>query len=243
MKSIALYSLKGGVGKTTLAVQLAAASATRSARRTLLWDLDAQAASSFLLGGEARGKREAQAVFSKDVEPSKLVRPTAIDRLDLLPADASLRSLDRLLYELDKKKRLARLMESLGKSHERVVLDAPPGLTEVSEQVLRAAHLIVVPVIPSPLARRALDEVVAHLGRHRLKHGAILPVFNLVDRRRALHRAALAEHPDWPVVPSASAFEAMTADPARVGRLPPRSDAAAAIGALWTLIERRLGAG
>ncbi len=105
---------------------------------------------------------------------------------------------------------------------------------------MRAADLVVVPVIPSPLSQRALDEVIAHLGRHRVKHGPIFPVFNLVDRRRSLHRAAIAAHPDWPVVPSASAFEAMTADPTKVGRFPPRSSAATAIAELWTAIERRL---
>lgn len=243
MKSVAVYSLKGGVGKTTLAVTLAATAATRSARRTLLWDLDAQAASSFLLGSDGRGKREAQAVFSKDLDPARLVQPSQVPGLDLLPADASLRSLDRLLHELDKKKRLAKLMDSIGKAYERVVLDAPPGLTETSEQVLRAADLVVVPVIPSPLSHRALDEVTAYLGRHKVKHGPILPVFNLVDRRRSLHRAALAAYPDWPVVPMASALEALTADRTAVGRFPTRSSAGAAIAELWTLIERRLGRG
>jgi chromosome partitioning protein len=78
MRSIAIYSLKGGVGKTTLAVTLAWAAATLSSRRTLLWDLDAQGAASFMLGGEQAASEEARAVFSRDVTPAKLVHATPI---------------------------------------------------------------------------------------------------------------------------------------------------------------------
>ena len=78
MHAIAVYSLKGGVGKTTLAVSLAWAAATRSARRTLLWDVDPQAAASYLLGAAQQGKHQAQAVFAQDVDPAKLIRPTAM---------------------------------------------------------------------------------------------------------------------------------------------------------------------
>lgn len=245
MKSVAIYSLKGGVGKTTLAASLAWASATRSARRTLLWDLDPQAAASFLLGESSGGKARAQGVFAKDVDPAKLIRPTSIPRLDLLPADASLRGLDRFLYGLGKKKRLLRLIDEIGRDYDRIILDAPPGLTETSEQVLRAADLIIVPVIPSPLSQRALDEVVAFLDRQGIRRGPILPVYSMVDRRRALHQAALATHPDWPAIPMASAFEAMSVAPGSAGRLGverlrPSSPAAAALFALWTGVERRL---
>ena len=240
MRSIAIYSLKGGVGKTTLAVSLAWASATRSARRTLLWDVDPQAAASFLLGAGERGRQEAQAVFAKDVDPAKLIRSTMIERLDLLPADSSLRGLDRFLFGLGKKKRLLKLIEDVGREYDRILLDAPPGLTETSEQVLRAADLIIVPVIPSPLSQRALAEVVAHLDRNSLRRGPILPVYNMVDRRRSLHRAALEANPDWPVIPMASAFEAMSAATGGVARLPTSSPAAIALFALWTGVEKRL---
>ena len=240
MKTVAVYSLKGGVGKTTLAVNLAWASATCSSRRTLLWDLDPQAAATFLLGGDAPRRSEAQAVFARDVHPAKLVRPTNTDRLDLLPADASLRGLDRFLFGLGKKKRLLKLIGDVGRNYDRILLDAPPGLTETSEQVLRAADLIIVPVIPSPLSRRALDEVVTWLDRHRLRGGPILPVYNMVDRRRRLHRAALEAEPRWPVIPMASAYEAMSAAGEGSGHLPSGSPAAQALLALWRGIEKRL---
>ncbi|RJF86162.1 ParA family protein [Sphingomonas cavernae] len=240
MATIAVYSLKGGVGKTTLAVNLAWSSAVLSSRRTLLWDLDPQGGASFLIGDGQHSKDAAQAVFAKDVAPEKLIRPSTVDRVDLLAADTSLRGLDRFLFTLDKKKRLAKLLETLGKHYDRIILDCPPGLTETSEQVMRAADLILSPVIPSPLSERALDDVVTFLDRQNNRHAPILPIYSMVDRRRALHKAAVDRRPDWPVIPMASAVEQMATRRAPLGQFAHVSPAGQAFSKLWQGVERKL---
>ena len=243
LATIAVYSLKGGVGKTTFAVNLAWASARRSARRTLLWDLDPQAAATWMLSADAAGRDEAQAIFSRDVDVRSLIRKSTVEGLDVIAADTSLRGLDRLFFEIGKKKRLAKLIGGLAADYDRIILDCPPGLTETSEQVLRASDLVVVPVIPSPLSQRALGDVARYLMKDGGQHAPILPVYSMVDRRRSLHRKALDEQPEWPAIPMASAIEQMTVRRKPLGAFAPASPPARDFAALWTRIERQLHGG
>ena len=239
MRCIALFSVKGGVGKTALAVNLAHAAAAVSGRRTLLWDLDGQGAATWLLNVEARAGAKARKGLNEG-DLADLVQPSRFANLDVLAADRSLRRLEADLAG-EGEKRLRKALKSLENRYDRVILDCPPGLTELADQLFRAADLVVVPVIPSPLSTRALVQLRDHLAAEMKAPPTVMPVFSMADRRKALHRAALAEHPDWPVIPYAAAVEAMTVThtPLLAGRASP---AAAALAGLWASVERQLTA-
>ena len=240
MSVVAVYSMKGGVGKSCSAVNLAWNSAVGSSRRTLLWDLDPQGAASFILKGDQMEKDRARAMVAGNVKPDKLIKPTEIENLDLLAADVSLRGLDRLLFQINKKRHLGKLLKEIGKNYDRIILDCPPGLTETSEQILRNADIVVVPVIPSPLSERALSDVQTFLDSSGKKHAPLLPVYTMVDRRRSIHKQGLVRNPKWPVIPMSSAVEHMTKLQEPVGSFAPRSPAARAYARIWRGIEKRL---
>ncbi len=243
MASIAVYSVKGGVGKTTLAVNLAWCASAISRRKTLLWDLDAANGSGFLLGVDPKKKRSADSLFGDGADPAKLIQPTAWPGLDLLPADESIRALDRQLDRLGKKKRLAKLVAALAKDYDRIIFDCPPVLNELSAQVMRAADLVIVPLPPSPLSARAFEVVVEEVRGSGKGHPPILPVLSMLDLRRSLHKQAREANPKWPAIPLASAVEQCAVERRPVGAFAPRSPAARAFAQLWTAIERKLAAG
>ena len=240
---IAVYSMKGGVGKSSLAVNLAHCAATGGAK-TLIWDVDAQGAASFLLGQdgfEPHGPK-AKRIFSNKVDAAEVIEPTLYAGLDLIAADLSLRHIDRTLGDGDKPNRLRKLLQALAPDYDRIILDCPPGLGELSDQIFRAAELIVVPLVPAPLALRTLEQVREHLAaEHGKKPPALLPVFSMVDKRKNLHREICAQHGDWPCVPMASVVERMAVEQAPLSAYAGKTAAAKAVAGVWRAVEVALG--
>ena len=234
MKTIATYSIKGGVGKTSAAVNLGALAAA-DGLRTVLWDLDPQGAASYLLRIKPKVKGGGRRLI-RDRDPLEVMKGTDVEGLDLLPADFSYRNLD---LELDRRKRplagVGRVLGRLADDYDLAILDCAPSISLVSENVFSAAELLLVPLIPSTLSVRTLDQLRAFLAG--VDHAApdVLAFFSMVDRRKRLHRELVASLPGVAdaAIPAASAVELMGLTRAPVVVTAPRHKAALAYAALW----------
>jgi chromosome partitioning protein len=181
---LAISALKGGVGKTTTAVNLAAASA-RAGRRVLLLDLDPQGSVATAVGVD--GERGVDAWLTGDVRFSELVVPETRPNLDVLPAGNALLAAEDELRAKGKEKRLHRLARRLAdvedEGYEVVILDCPPSATLLLENAYVAADEIVLPAKLDYLSLPALEKTRAFAKEHDalrekpLKVDGILPTF------------------------------------------------------------------
>ena len=247
MKVLATYNIKGGVGKTATAVNLAYLAAA-DGYRVLLWDLDPQAAATFLFRIRPRVKGGGKALIAGKRPMDDAIKATDFDNLDLLPADFTYRNLDlHLDNERKSATRLRNLLSPLQHEFDLVVLDCPPGISLLSENVLRAADLLLIPLIPTTLSVRTLDQLTEFVADMDRRRPAILAFFSMVDRRKRLHREIAEELPgkrdDVAVtaIPTLSAVERMSVQRAPVTAAAPRSQAAGYYRELWRETSTKLG--
>jgi chromosome partitioning protein len=245
MKTLATYNIKGGVGKTSTAVNLAYLAA-RDGYRVLLWDLDPQGAASFLFRIRPRVKGGGKALIQGTRPVEDAIKGTDYDGLDLLPADFTYRNLDLMLDSAKKPaRRLASLLAPLRSEYDVVILDCPPSISLLSESVLHAADLLLVPLIPTTLSVRTLDQLTDFIGGFAGHRPEILAFFSMIDRRKRLHleiaQTLPAERPEFAaaVIPALSLIERMSVERAPVTAFSPRSQAARQYGELWREARER----
>lgn len=243
MQVIALYSIKGGVGKTASAVNLAYLAA-QSGYRTLLCDLDPQSSATFYFRVKPKLKKQARGLTNPGKAIDASIKGTDYENLDLLPADFSHRNLDLTFNDAkNSKDRLRRVLRPLRRDYDLVFLDSPPTINILAENIFRAADHLLVPLIPTTLSVRTFEQLQAFLKENRYKTRMLHSFLSMVDRRKKLQREAEIEIRNrfdnvlTASIPYLSLVEQMGIMREPVPVYAPRSTAARGYVALWAEVR------
>jgi chromosome partitioning protein len=195
VKILSSFSIKGGVGKTALAVNLAFAF-REAGHRTLLLDLDPQGAATFYFRVDSAEKFRMRDTGSLVDGLRKNIRESDFPGLDIIPSNLGYRHFDILLDGMGKRRRqLRKVLEEFKPDYDVIVMDCPPNITLLSENVFRASDAILVPVIPTVLSRRTLEQLAGFFRDEDLPGEMILPFFSMVQKRSKMHREIMSELP------------------------------------------------
>ncbi|WP_293387328.1 ParA family protein [Nevskia sp.] len=239
MKTLAIYNVKGGVGKTAAAVNLAYLAA-ESGLHTLLWDLDPQGAATWYLHGD--GAKAPDKAIWRGTAPigKRIVETPHHELLHLIPADLEARHLDVWLRkDNNSHDTLKNLIEPLSEQYSLLVLDCPPSLSHVADNIFAAVDRILVPTVPTHLSLRALMTLIDYFKANELPRTRLRPFWSMADRRRLLHKGLIEQPPKamkdvcQAVIPYASSIERMGETRAPVVISEPSSDASECYRALW----------
>lgn len=245
MKTIALYNLKGGVGKTAGCVNLAFLAA-KSGKKVLVWDLDPQGSASFYFKSETKWKGGLKKVMSQQGQLDPHIQATEFESLWLLPSDFSNRHLDALLDEIKQpKKRLKALLEPLEKQFDLLFLDCPPGIGPLSEAIFSLSDKILLPVIPSTLSIRSFDMIRDFFETHEIPVEKLLAYFSMVDIRKNMHQDTVEAYQNNPNflknhIPYLSIIEKMGIYQAPVAAFAPGAFGATCFNDLYTEFSKKI---
>ena len=192
MVTLALYSNKGGVGKTATAVNLSYLAAQAGAK-TLICDLDPQSSATYYFRIKPKLKSGAKGFIKGGKRVFKSIKGTDYENLDLLPAEFSLRHLDATFAKLRRsKQRLKKILKSFKNQYDLVILDCPVTITLLAENILNAADYTLVPMIPTTLSVRTYRQLLTFCEKNSYKTGKIYTFYSMVDRHKKMHHDLMA---------------------------------------------------
>lgn len=241
MSVLAVYNIKGGVGKTATSVNLAYLAATEG--KTLLLDMDPQGSASFYFRIRSPEKFGTKKLLKGGKHVEENIRGTDYANLDMLPADFSYRNIDIALDDCKKsQKRLSKVLQPLTEEYQHIILDCPPNLTLLSENIFYAADRILVPVIPTTLSLLSLDQLFAFLDEIGQGRDKVRIFFSMVEKRKKLHSDMMLTKKDEPdvlrtTIPYSADIERMGVYRQPVTAALPTSIAATAYQGLWREIR------
>lgn len=193
MITIALYNLKGGVGKTASCVNFAYLAAA-DGYKTLLWDIDPQGSSTFYYKVKPKTHTGIKKLIAKDADLEPAILETDFALLDLIPADHSAKSMDIMLEEMKgNKNRLKSLLKQLDNVYDFVFIDCPPGFSALSENIFQAADIVLMPVIPTTLSIRTYHMVKDYFKEKDLDLSRMMCFFTMADLRKSMHNEIMEE--------------------------------------------------
>lgn len=245
MQIIAVFNIKGGVGKTATAVNLAHTAAT-DGKNVLLVDLDPQGASTFYfqLERSENGKK----VMSTSGDISKSVHDSGYKNLDILPASGDYRKMDIYLNSLKSgsSKWLSNLFKPVKKKYDYVILDCPPNVSLYSENILKNSDLVLVPMVPTTLSVRTYDQLLEFCNNQKIDKKKLNPFFSMYETRKSLHNETISifsmNHSETlnVVIPFKSDVEKMGIYMSPFTAKYPKSDIAYLYKELWRAVKRKL---
>lgn len=246
MTVLAIYSNKGGVGKTTTAVNLAYLAA-QSGMVTLLCDLDAQSSATYYLRVKPKLKRAARGLAGSNKAIHRSIKGSDFESLDLLPADFSHRNLDIVFDRLkNSRHRLARALAPLQGEYDLIVLDCLSSINILAENIFNASDLILTPMIPTTLSERTFVQMLSFLKDTHKDWQRVYTFFSMVDRRKRLHletmQAVREKYPNVlnSSIPYRSIVERMGIERQPVPAFAPKSVSADAYRQLWSEVQQIL---
>ncbi len=244
MKIVAIYSSKGGVGKTATAVNLSYAAALHG-HSTLLCDMDSQGAASYYFRIRPKKKFNSKKLLKGNIDP--YIRGTDFTNLDLLPAHFSFRNLDISLNKIEDRKSgkaLKTVFEPMASEYDVLFLDCPPNLTLLSEHIIQMCDALVTPVIPTTLSIRSLEQLLKLFKKLKVDKKKINAFFSMVEMRKTMHSSTISKYQKYPIfmktaIPFMAEIEKMGFYRQPVGASRRRSQAAFVYERLWREVEKR----